>query len=124
MSKEPLVPGNNFNELFDLINKELSFKKEIVTFLRKPSITVTNDEIEDDALDCVFVDANHEYKNVLDDLIFWWKKIRIGGQMLGDDYGMSDVNKAVDEFAKLNNLKYDLLQKSGTDYNIFRFYKI
>jgi hypothetical protein len=124
MSKEAEIPGNNFNELFDLINKELSFKKEVVTFLRKPSISVRNDEIEDGALDCVFVDANHEYKNVLDDLIFWWKKIRIGGQMLGDDYGMSDVNKAVDEFAKLNNLNYDLLQKSGTDYNIFRFYKI
>ena len=30
MSKEPELEGNNFNELFGLINKELSFKNEII----------------------------------------------------------------------------------------------
>ena len=123
MTKEPITPGNNFNELFYLINKELAFKKDIVTFLRKPSITVTNDEIPDGTLDCVFIDANHEYQYVLDDLNFWWRKIRNGGQMLGDDYYMNDVKNAVDTFSKNNNISYDLLEKNGTDYKIYRFHK-
>lgn len=123
MTKEPITPGNNFNELFYLINKELAFKKDIVTFLRKPSITVTNDEIPDGTLDCVFIDANHEYQYVLDDLNFWWRKIRNGGQMLGDDYYMNDVKNAVDTFSQNNNISYDLLEKNGTDYKIYRFHK-
>ena len=123
MSKEPELEGNNFNELFGLINKELSFKNEIITFLRKPSITVTQDEIADGTLDCVFIDANHEYQHVLNDLNFWWRKIRSGGQMLGDDYYMNDVKNAVDTFSQNNNLSYDLLQKDGTDYKIYRFHK-
>ena len=106
-----------------MINKELAFKKDIVTFLRKPSITVTNDEIPDGTLDCVFIDANHEYQYVLDDLNFWWRKIRNGGQMLGDDYYMNDVKNAVDTFSKNNNISYDLLEKNGTDYKIYRFHK-
>jgi hypothetical protein len=123
MNKEPEVPGNNFNELYALINEELSFKKEIIIFLRKESITVTNEEIPDESLDCVFIDANHEYQHVLNDLNFWWRKIRTGGQMLGDDFYMNDVKNAVDTFSKETNLSYDLLQKEGTDYKIYRFHK-
>jgi hypothetical protein len=37
---------------------------------------------------------------------------------------MSDVAKAVNEFAERNNLSYDFLYRNGTNYKIFRFIKV
>jgi len=52
---------------------------------------------EDESLDFVYIDASHEYKNVKDDLIYWYPKIKKGGVIAGHDYG-AGVKKAVDEF--------------------------
>jgi SAM-dependent methyltransferase len=123
MSKTPEVAGNNFNELYDLINKELSPWKERYTWFRTESLNVTEEQVPNESLDCVFVDGDHSYEAVSKDLMFWWQKVRPGGQLLGDDYWMSDVAKAVHEFAEAYKLKLDFLYKTGSDYKIFRFYK-
>jgi len=90
---------------------------------RVNSLDVTDSQIPDGSLDCVFVDADHSYDAVRQDLSFWWRKIRVGGQMLGDDYWMGDVKRAVDEFSLANNVKRELLRKENTMYPIFRFHK-
>jgi len=123
MSKKAMIPGNNFNEMYDLINNELSPYKERYTWLRTESQSVTDEMIPNRSVDCVFVDGDHTYNAVLKDLALWWKKVREGGQMLGDDYWMDDVSRAVGDFAKLYNLKFDFLYKEGTDYKIYRFQK-
>ncbi len=123
MRHVPEIPGNNFNELYDLIKQELSPWKHRYSWFRKESLTITNDEVLDASLDCVFIDGDHSYNSVIKDLEFWWKKVRIGGQMLGDDYWMPDVSKAVSEFAKSNGLSYDFLYKEGSNYKIYRFFK-
>jgi hypothetical protein len=119
MKQEPEIPGNNFNELCDLITSELSPWKDKYTLLRKPSLSVTYDEIPDETLDCVFVDGAHDYYNVSQDLEFWWKKVRVGGQLLGDDYWMSDVASAVHDFSNKHNINIEFLYRDGTDYKIF-----
>ena len=123
MSTEPEIPGNNFNELCELIKNELSPWEDKYTLLRKPSLTVTYDEIPDETLDCVFVDGAHDYYNVSRDLEFWWKKVRVGGQLLGDDYWMDDVARAVHEFANRHNIQVDFLYRAGTNYKVFRMKK-
>jgi len=123
MSKTPEVVGNNFNELYNLINKELSPWKERYTWFRTESLNITEEQVPNESLDCVFVDGDHSYEAVSKDLDFWWQKVRSGGQLLGDDYWMTDVAKAVHEFADSHNLKLDFLYKDGSDYKIFRFYK-
>ena len=123
MAQEPDIPGNNFNELYELINEELGEWKDKVCWHRKESLTITNEEVPDNSLDCIFVDGDHSYTAVIKDLLFWWKKVRVGGQMLGDDYWMPDVARAVQEFALIKGLKYDFLFKEGSDYKIFRFKK-
>lgn len=123
MSKIPEVVGNNFNELYDLINKELSLWNDRYTWFRTESLNITENQVPNESLDCVFVDGDHSYEAVRKDLEFWWQKVRSGGQLLGDDYWMVDVAKAVHEFAEAHNLKVDFLYKDGTDYKIFRFYK-
>ena len=80
---------------------------------RIPSMEALN-IFSDGILDFVFVDANHEYEYVRDDM-GWWKKIKSGGLFLGDNYngkierwsnGLSwGVKRAVDEFAVVNDLE-------------------
>ena len=55
---------------------------------------------EDESLDFVFVDASHEYEDVLQDIKAWYPKIKKGGIIAGDDYKWEGVKKAVDEYFK------------------------
>lgn len=43
-------------------------------------------EIEDESLDFVFIDGNHVYEYVVQDIAEWSKKIRSGGIVSGHDY--------------------------------------
>lgn len=36
--------------------------------------------------DMIFIDADHSYQAVRDDILAWWKHLRAGGFMLGHDY--------------------------------------
>lgn len=85
----------------------------------------------DNSLDFVYIDANHTYKSVKDDIEFWYPKVKSGGLVLGHDYlpknmyngdtkdiplylfpdgkpeesyyaGMFGVNPAVDEFVNIH----------------------
>jgi len=119
----PESPKNNFNELYSLIQQELSPWKDRFTWFRTKSLDITNDQIADSELDCVFVDGDHSYEAVIQDLPFWWKKVRVGGRMLGDDYWMDNVARAVNQFARENNLVPEFLSSEGKDYKIFSFTK-
>ena len=44
----------------------------------------------DNYFDFIYVDARHDYKGALEDLILWWPKLRLGGIMAGDDYATMD----------------------------------
>ena len=123
MRRAPALSGNNFNELYELVQSELSPWKSRFTFLRQSSLSVTDDQIPDSSLDCIFVDADHSYDAVLADLTFWWKKLRIGGQLMGDDFWIDGVQRAVIEFTSKNSLTYDFLYRPNTTYKIFRFMK-
>lgn len=63
-------------------------------------------QIADESLDFVFVDADHTYSSVLNDLQTWWPKIKPGGLLSGHDYGARldrsgawGVARAVNEFS-------------------------
>ena len=120
----PKIPNNHFNEMYELISQELSPWKHTITWFRTKSLDVTNQEIFDGELDCVFLDGDHSYDAVKKDLPFWWKKIRVGGKIVGDDYWIEWTARAVDEFAKENNLTTEFLRKEGTDYKIYVFTKM
>ena len=43
----------------------------------------------DSYFDWIYIDAMHDYENVIADLNAWWPKRRPGGFFTGDDYGDS-----------------------------------
>ncbi len=124
MKQEADISGNNFNEMYALIQEELSPWSHRTKFYRVPSLGVTNEMIPDESLDCIFLDGDHSYGAVYSDLQFWWKKLRSGGQLLGDDWWMQDVQRAVYDFANQNGLHFEFLEKEGEGYKIFQFKKV
>lgn len=65
-----------------------------VTFLK-----MTTDEaalqVRDGSLDFVFIDADHRYEAVRDDIANWRPKIRVGGYLMGHDINWEGVERAV-----------------------------
>ena len=52
----------------------------------------------------IYIDGSHEYDDVKVDIENYWQLLDEGGIMIGDDYLITDVKIAVDEFANSNNL--------------------
>jgi hypothetical protein len=76
------------------------FANDKVTIFRVPS---TEADIPDHSLDWVYIDGDHTYEHVLADLRYYATKVRPGGLITGDDYGIQGwwfdgVTVAVDEF--------------------------
>lgn len=71
-----------------------------VTLIALPSNRAA-DIFEDGSLDCVFIDGNHSYEGVAQDIALWRPKVKAGGFLSGDDYiqpwgGVVDaVNEAI-----------------------------
>lgn len=80
--------------------------------IKKFSMDAVKD-FEDHSLDFVYIDGNHEYQYVKDDLREWTKKVRTGGIVAGDDYYMTKsgnfgVIQAVHEFVDANRYQLNL----------------
>jgi autotransporter strand-loop-strand O-heptosyltransferase len=100
----------------------------------RASSEVSSNMFEDNSLDFVYIDANHAYDYVVQDIRLWYPKVKPGGYLCGHDYimtidwyndpnflnnkkdkhmyagksyiGIFGVNPAVDEFCEKNG--YDL----------------
>jgi len=80
----------------------IRMEKFNVEFVKKWSMDAVKD-FEDESLDFVFIDANHDYKWVKEDIEEWSKKVKKGGIVSGHDYSpyhFKGVVRAVDEWVK------------------------
>lgn len=67
----------------------------IVKMLRMTSLEAAK-TIKDGKLDWCYIDAAHDYRNVLQDLDAWWSKVRHGGLFGGHDfYDAVDPEKGI-----------------------------
>ena len=120
-----VIKYGGFEKLVKDIKIHLKNNDTRYTWYRKPSLTITNDEIQDEILDAVFIDGDHSYEAVSKDLPFWFKKLKKGGWLLGDDYAscFPGTTKAVNEFKDINNLDIKFLYKPNNKYPIYAFIK-
>ena len=69
-------------------------------------------KIDMSKIDYVFLDGGHAYETVKNDLHYSKAVLDNNGTILCDDYNLSyapGVKKAIDEFTKDNNLKYEII---------------
>ena len=90
-------------EKFDLIYKEFKNNMQplgsIVKIIRSTSIKASM-SIPNNFFDFIFIDANHTYDSVKEDIYLWEPKLKPGGIIAGHDYFTSvhpGVKRAVDE---------------------------
>lgn len=93
------VKQEDFDDICKFVQKKLSPFSKKFTFIRKPSVQAA-DGVPDN-LDFVYIDGDHSYQGVFDDLCAWTKKVRVGGIISGHDYNhpnLPGIKKAIDEF--------------------------
>lgn len=77
------VTQTKLNDFYEITKNRLArYNFELI---RKFSIDAAKD-FPDNYLDFVYIDANHEYRHVVDDLSEWTPKVRKGGIVSGHDF--------------------------------------
>ena len=95
---------------------EESFRERLKYFMKPfwPKVDLhieTSEEyskkVPDNSIDVVYIDGDHEYPCVLNDLYLWYPKLRSGGFLCGHDYqcGHKGVDKALEEFVDYYGLE-------------------
>jgi len=74
---------------------------------------------QDNFFDFIYIDANHTFKFIAEDLKNWWPKLKPGGLISGHDYQKHTHNKqvfgvveAVDRFVKEHQLELHVTRES------------
>jgi len=95
---DPWVAYTEGNDVHDQNKMEQIYKEaydRVVnrggTLIRETS-TDAVEGFEDNELDFVFIDGNHSYENVLEDITEWTKKVKPGGIVAGHDFVKDDIN--------------------------------
>lgn len=94
----------DFDQRYEETKERLKgFNCEII---KDTSMNAVN-KFEDNSLDFVFIDGDHHYESVLQDITAWHNKVKVGGVMYGHDFVERDdfgVVQAVKEHVAKNNI--------------------
>ena len=101
-------PGGGTLDFSSLENmaRKLVGNKSGVVFLKETSETASKHV--PDHLDFIYIDGDHRYDAVKQDLTCWYPKIRKGGVLAGHDFNMlhKEVHRAVTDFVKEKSLSF------------------
>lgn len=112
----------NFDYLYAWVSGvRLQPFEERCRLIRKSSVDAALG-FADESLDCIFIDGDHRYEEVLKDLNAWFPKLKTGHLITGDDYWMPSVARAVDEFFSLRR-KEVFFFTSRSGYRVWAVYK-
>ena len=88
-------------------------QKYNVRIVRKVSMEAVL-EVDNDFLDFVFIDGDHKFDFVMEDLIGWARKVRSGGIVAGHDYyhfHKSGVIQAVNTYTEIHRVQLNLIPR-------------
>lgn len=98
------VGDNLYNSVKTRLTNEFKDRVKFVREFSNKASTIIKDE-----LDFVYIDGNHKYKYVLEDITLWYEKLKIGGIIICDD--ACDINDNIrdengDVFIRWNEHSY------------------
>jgi len=89
-------------QALELKEAEQIFDKLILKYpniiKNKTSSVEFSKTIKEETVDFIYIDGNHQYSSVIEDLRTWYPKIKKGGMMCGHDGSWESVGKALLEF--------------------------
>ena len=91
----------DMDDIFEAVKNKFS-NCSGVEIIRKKTKELAG-EISDDSLDWVYIDGNHQYEFVLNDLKTFFPKVKTEGVLCGDDYNRGkgkSITQAVHQFLK------------------------
>lgn len=97
----PTVGWDEAERRFVVARKKL--EKYDVQFIKKTSLQAAEEDVPMGSLDFVYIDADHSFDAVMQDIIVWSDRVRCGGIVSGHDYDMESVGTAVDAYVKMHN---------------------
>ena len=109
---EPLLKTPN--ALYEHFLDNIKLIKEFVNPIRSTSVDASM-LYQDKTIDCVFIDGDHEYQSVCEDINCWLPKIRAGGLLSGHDFAYEPVKKALADTLKSGFVDY------GNQENVWIF---
>ncbi len=99
--------------------KQLNTDSELI---RKSSIDAAT-KFSDGSIDLIYIDGDHTYDSVINDLNAWWHKVNPeNGIISGDDLNWQGVKDACDDFFGEKKLKYATIHKIGFEDSPIWFY--
>jgi predicted O-methyltransferase YrrM len=118
---------NYYNYAVRILSK---FKNNKI--IKKNSMNALKD-FKDESLDFVYIDANHTFKYVYEDVEKWTKKVRKGGIVAGHDFeehigkkAFGDVKPALDVYIRHTDLDCIFIvgkrMSKNRDYNLSWFF--
>lgn len=102
---------NEMKRAKKIANRRLNHWKSVKRIF-KPSME-SLEEVPNE-LDLIYIDGNHLYKYVKEDIENWYKKLKVGGILSGHDintYYNKGVVKAVLEFCNEKNLELNIYKE-------------
>lgn len=78
-------------------------------------------ELEDNFFDMIYIDGNHEPEFALEDAVLSFRKLKIGGYLIFDDYGFDGpdgTSKGIDGFLSGYHKRIEVLGKKWTSWGL------
>ena len=93
---DPAVKQGQLYDLFVDNMAPINKSKQVVMWLRADSVEASKD-FGNGSIDCIFIDASHDYESVKKDITAYLPKVKSGGVLAGHDWSWHGVRKAVQE---------------------------
>lgn len=112
----------SMDRLYSAVKESLESKfPDRVVMLRTSSLDAIKNLTNQYCL--IFLDGDHRFENVRQELATFWPLVRKGGLLVGDDYDWPEVKKAVNLFAKEQGLDVHFVSKESRGYSTYFFHK-
>jgi hypothetical protein len=86
-----LAKNNDVQSIFRSNMKELGYEKYVKLYPMKTNDAVVN--FEDNTFDLIFIDADHRYNAIRDDINLWLPKLKKNGVMCGHDFNSFEYDE-------------------------------